>query len=241
MTVPDFYDEFVDYELTYLRHPNRRHRRVREHLGPLLERNLRAALDVGCGIGLMSAWLAERVPRVVGVDVSSRSIEVCRRLHPNGEFQVCALPDDPLPDGPFDLVTFIDVLEHLPPSQLKLVFERVDEVIAAAGVVAVNLPSRLFAQKEGIERQIIDEAVPVDEIVAAAATIGMEPLTITRYGAEFSNQYVFCAFSRSYDVATRLGSSVGDRLRDYAWYAKRPFRSRLAIETGYAARAARRS
>lgn len=228
MAVSDFYDKFVDYELTYLRHPNRRHRRVREHLRPLLKRNPTSALDVGCGIGLMSAWLARRVPRVVGVDVSPRSVEVCRQLQPNGEFRVCALPDEPLPDGPFDLITVVDVLEHLQRDQLKLVFERMGEVVAQDGVVAINLPSRLFAQKTDIERQIIDEAVPVDEIVAAAAGIGMEPLTISRYGVASVNQYVFCAFARSYDVETSLPNSIGERLRDHAWYAQRRLRSRFA-------------
>lgn len=229
MAVSDFYDDFVDYELAYLRHPNRRHRRVREHLRPLLHRNPKAALDVGCGIGLMSAWLARNVPRVVGVDVSPRSIEVCRQLNPSGEFRVCALPHERLPPGPFDLITFVDVLEHLQPSQLGPVFERVREVIAEDGVVAINLPSRLFAQKEDIQRQIIDEAVPVDEIVAAAAAIGMEPLTLSRYGVATANQYVFCAFSRSYDVETPLKTGVNDRFRDHAWYAQRRLVSRLSV------------
>ena len=215
----------MDYELTYLRHPNRRHRRVREHLRPLLDRNPKAALDVGCGIGLISEWLANSVPRVVGIDVSPRSIEVCRRLHARCEFLVCALPDEPLPDGPFDLITFIDVVEHLPRDQLRLVFGRVGEVASNEAVVAINLPSRLYATKEDIERQIIDEAVPVDAVVAAAAEIGMEPLTISRYGVGYANQYVFCAFSRSYDVETRLRNSLDDRLRDHAWYAKRRLRS----------------
>jgi len=131
-----------------------------------------------------------------------------------------------LPDGPFDLVTFIDVLEHLPRNQLGLVFERVQEVAAETAVIAVNLPSRLFAQKDDIERQIIDEDVPVNEIVAAAAAIGMEPLTISRYGAEFANQYVFCAFSRFYDVETPVQSALGDRFRDHAWYVQRRLRLR---------------
>jgi len=221
VTVPDFYDEFVGYELTYLRHPNRRHRRVREYLRPLLARNPRAALDVGCGIGLMSGWLDKRIPRVVGIDISPRSIEVCRQLYPGLDFRVCALPNDHLPDGPFDLVTFIDVLEHLPRSALRLVFERVGEVTTDDAVVAINIPSRLYAQKDDIHRQIIDEAVPVDEIVAAAARIGMEPLTIARYDVDSANQYVFCAFSRSYDVATPARNSFVDRVRDHAWYARR--------------------
>lgn len=224
MTVPDFYDEFVDYELGYLRHPNRRHRRVREYLAPLMERHPRSALDVGCGIGLMSGWLAARVPRVVGVDVSPRSIEICRQLHPEAEFHVCAVPRDPLPEGPFDLITFIDVLEHLPRDELKPVFEQAGRVASEEAVIAVNLPSRLFAQQEGFERQIIDESVPADEIVAAAAVIGMEPLTIARYGADYENQYAFFAFSRYYDVKTPLRSSVSDRLRDRAWYARQRFR-----------------
>ena len=226
MIVPGFYDEFVDYDLGYLRHPNRRHRRVREHLRLVLERKPVAALDVGCGIGLISAWLAGHIPRVVGIDISPRTIEVCRQLHPNGEFNICNFPADALPDGPFDLVTFVDVLEHFPPNQLPLVFERVQEVIAENAVIAVNLPSRRFAQKADIERQIIDEAVPVDEIVAAAAAIGMEPLTISRYGVDFANQYVFCAFSGFYDVETRLRSTLADRLRDRAWHAQRRLRLR---------------
>jgi SAM-dependent methyltransferase len=224
MTVPDFYDDFVDYELTYLRDPNRRYRRVREHLGPLLERSPSAALDIGCGIGLISAWLARRVPRVVGVDVSPRSIEVSRQLHRSGEFRVCAVPDDPLPNGPFDLITFIDVLEHLPRNQLGLTFERVNEVAAEDGVVAINIPSRLFALKDGTDRQIIDAAVPIDEIVAAAAAIGMEPLSVSRYGVTSANQYVFCAFSRSYDVETRLRSGLVDHFQDHVWHMKRRLR-----------------
>lgn len=227
MAVPDFYDAFVDYELNYLRHPNRRHRRVREHLGPLLERRPAAALDVGCGIGLMSAWLATKVSRVVGVDVSPRSIEVCRQLHPDGEFHVRVIPAEPFPEGPFDLVTLIDVLEHIPRDELQSVFARLSEVVAEDAVLAINLPSRLFAQQEGIQRQIIDESVAVNDVVAAAATIGMEPLTISRYGVSSLNQYVFCAFSSSYDVDTPQRTSVTDYLRDHMWYLRRRVRSAI--------------
>jgi trans-aconitate methyltransferase len=221
--VAGFYDDFVDYELSYLSHPNRRHRRVREHPEPLLARRPGSALDVGCGIGLLTRWLGQRVPRVVGVDVSPRSIEICRELHPEAEFSICVLPDESLPGGPFDLVTFIDVLEHVPRAQLRLVFERVAEVVSEEAVIAINLPSRLFAQTQEIQRQVIDEAVPVGEVVAAAGAIGMEPLTISRYGVAYANQYVFCAFSRSYDVATPVRNGVGDRFRDRVWYAQRRF------------------
>jgi 2-polyprenyl-3-methyl-5-hydroxy-6-metoxy-1,4-benzoquinol methylase len=219
-TVAGFYDDFVDYELDSLRHPNRRLRRVHERLEPLLaERRPRSALDVGCGIGITTAWLAERVPSVVGVDISPRTIETAARVHDGPEFRVAAVPDDPLPEGPFDLVTFIDVLEHFPSGTLSRIFARIDEAIAADGVLAVNVPSKLFALR-GESQQVIDEGVGVDELTAAAAGRGMEPLVVDRYGVETANQYVFCAFARSYDVSTPLPFARSDWVKNTLWHAR---------------------
>jgi SAM-dependent methyltransferase len=217
--VSGFYDEFVDYQLSYLTSPNPRLRRVREHLSPLVEeREPQSALDVGCGIGLIAGWLAKRIPRVVGVDLSPRAVETAQRLHPELEFRVCAPPGDPLPAGPFDLITLIDVVEHFPAVELSALFERVGEVATEKAVVAVNLPSKLFAlDRRSDQDQIIDEALGVDEVVAAAAAIELEPLLVTRYGCESSNQYAFCAFSRTYDVATPLRRTLRARLRDRVW------------------------
>jgi 2-polyprenyl-3-methyl-5-hydroxy-6-metoxy-1,4-benzoquinol methylase len=218
-TVAGFYDDLVNYELDSLRQPNRRYRRVHEHLRPLLaQRPPRSALDVGCGIGITTAWLARRVPRVVGVDISPRTIATAASIHHGPEFRVSALPDDPLPEGPFDLVTFIDVLEHFPNGSLPSVFARVDEAIAADGVLAVNVPSKLFALR-GESQQVIDEGVGVDELTAAAAGLGMEPLLVSRYGVETANQYVFCAFSRRYDVSTPLAFARGDWVKNQLWLA----------------------
>jgi SAM-dependent methyltransferase len=219
--VAEFYDDFVDYQLSFLTTPNRRLRRVRGHLQPLLvDHAPRSALDIGCGIGLMSSWLAERVSRVVGVDISPRSVEAASRLFSSPEFVVCAPPADPLPSGAFDLVTLIDVVEHLPAGELPKLFERIGEVAAEKAVVAVNVPSKLFALR-GASDQVIDEALGVDEIVAAASVIGMEPLVVSRYGCETANQYVFCAFARSYDVTTPVRDSLHEQLRYKAWSVRR--------------------
>jgi SAM-dependent methyltransferase len=217
--VTGFYDEFVDYQLSYLTTPNPRLRWVREHLLPLVEeREPQSALDVGCGIGLIAGWLAKRIPQVVGVDLSPRAVETAKELHPELEFRVCAPPGDPLPAGHFDLITLIDVVEHFPRKELSALFERVGESAAEEAVVAVNLPSKLFAlNRRSDQDQVIDEALGVDEVVAAAAAIEMEPLVVTRYGCESSNQYAFCAFSRTYDVATPLTRTLRGRLKDKVW------------------------
>jgi SAM-dependent methyltransferase len=211
-----FYDEFVDYQLHSLRDPNRRLRRVQEHLRPLLNSRPRAALDIGCGIGITSCWLAEQIPTVVGVDISPRSIEVARQLYTRPQFEVCAPPRDPFPGGAYDLIVLIDVLEHFPPGSLPAVFRRINQVASQDAVVAVNMPSKLFALR-GTSAQLIDEAVNFGEVVSASAEIGMEPLRVSRYGVEYTNQYVFATLSRSYDVSSPLRSSVREWVEDRVW------------------------
>jgi SAM-dependent methyltransferase len=221
--VADFYDEFSSYELAYLVHPNRRLRRVHEHLRALLARAPTTALDIGCGIGITAAWLAKRVPRVVGVDISPRSVAIAQSLHGKPEFLVAAPPEEPLPGGPYDLITLVDVVEHFPHGELPVVFGRIAEAASPDAVVAINVPSKLFALR-GESRQIIEESIGVDEIVAAAAGIGMEPLIVSRYGVETANQYVFCAFSRTYDIFASPPSGISDGLKDHAWLVRNRFR-----------------
>ncbi|MFI9386156.1 class I SAM-dependent methyltransferase [Kutzneria sp. NPDC052558] len=51
-------------------------------------RGLGPVLDVGCGPGTVTAYLAERGVDVAGVDLSPRMIEHARRLHPECRFSV---------------------------------------------------------------------------------------------------------------------------------------------------------
>lgn len=44
-------------------------------------------LDVGCGEGMLARQLAHRVPRVVGIDQDSASIELARRQGPAGQIE----------------------------------------------------------------------------------------------------------------------------------------------------------
>jgi SAM-dependent methyltransferase len=65
-------------------------------------------LDLGCGTGYFSAWLARRGARPVGVDVTRAQLETARSLQ--GEFGIdfplieANAEEVPLPDESFDLV-----------------------------------------------------------------------------------------------------------------------------------------
>lgn len=56
-------------------------------------------LDVGCGPGTVTAYLAERGIEVSGVDLSPRMIDHARRLHPQCAFTVGSATDVDLPGG----------------------------------------------------------------------------------------------------------------------------------------------
>jgi SAM-dependent methyltransferase len=64
-------------------------------------------VDLGCGSGYFSAWLAKRGARPVGVDVTPAQLDTARRLQAETgiEFQLveASAEDVPLPDATFDL------------------------------------------------------------------------------------------------------------------------------------------
>ncbi|MHB1243252.1 MAG: class I SAM-dependent methyltransferase [Gaiellaceae bacterium] len=83
----------------------------------LLARRERA-LDVGCGIGRLSAALADEFDEVVGVDISETMLEHARSLHgARGGLRFVRAPADDLSaldNESFDFVLTRLVLQHLP-------------------------------------------------------------------------------------------------------------------------------
>jgi SAM-dependent methyltransferase len=125
--------------------PGARHRRR------LVRKALRAAgfrdgmlLDVGCGLGEMAGFLAERLPHVsiTGVDLSPLAIERCRQARPRQRWIVADVTTDELPHG-FDAVVCSEVLEHL--DEPAAAVENLGRATRPGGVVVVTVPhGRVF-------------------------------------------------------------------------------------------------
>jgi SAM-dependent methyltransferase len=77
------------------------------------------ALDFGCGLGRLTQPLAERFGEAVGVDIAASMIDGARaanRLGPRCEFVLNERDDLTIfPDGTFDFVFSILVLQHMAP------------------------------------------------------------------------------------------------------------------------------
>jgi 2-polyprenyl-6-hydroxyphenyl methylase / 3-demethylubiquinone-9 3-methyltransferase len=94
-----------------------------------------SVLDVGCGAGFLSNYLATLGHRVSGLDAASDSLDVAAHHDATGtvRYEVGNALELPYPDGAFDVVCAMDFLEHV---------EEPDRVIAEAA--RVLSPSGLF-------------------------------------------------------------------------------------------------
>lgn len=71
-------------------------------------------LDVGCGIGRLTAALADRGATVVGIDVSEVMIATARARHPGLRFEATSGRDlASFANDAFDLVLMVDVLPYV--------------------------------------------------------------------------------------------------------------------------------
>jgi SAM-dependent methyltransferase len=80
-------------------------------------------LDVGCGPGTVTAYLAERGLDVSGVDLSARMIDHARRLHPDQRFAVASATDLNLADSSLGGIlgwwSLFNLPRHILPPVLK--------------------------------------------------------------------------------------------------------------------------
>jgi SAM-dependent methyltransferase len=103
-------------------------------------RNDLEILDVGCGTGLNMKYL-ERWGSVTGVDPSPASLSFCRE---RGHSSLVMAPVERLPfaDDRFDLVTALDVMEHLDDDLAG--FKEIQRVLKPGGRALVLVPAYKF-------------------------------------------------------------------------------------------------
>jgi SAM-dependent methyltransferase len=116
--------------------------RIVEHI---IENNIRLAkgsrvLDVGCGTGAVLASLSQHYD-AYGTDTSSLAIEFCKRRNLDKVFQ-CTLDAFPYPDLKFDLVLFLDVIEHIDDD--KGIIRLASRFLNPGGSILVTVPAYQF-------------------------------------------------------------------------------------------------
>jgi 2-polyprenyl-3-methyl-5-hydroxy-6-metoxy-1,4-benzoquinol methylase len=107
-----------------------------------------AVLDWGCGLGRMLEVVERFSPaRLAGLDLNPECVRHVRERHPDWDVALLAEPGlaCDFPDGSFDRVLLIDVLEHA--SDPMALLRECHRILKPHGILTLSTPDRLSFHK----------------------------------------------------------------------------------------------
>jgi 2-polyprenyl-6-hydroxyphenyl methylase/3-demethylubiquinone-9 3-methyltransferase len=194
---------------------------IERHAGPLAGKTV---LDIGCGGGILAEALAGRGARVTGIDMAEMSLEVARMHLLESDLEidyqlVTAEEFAARHAGEFDLVTCLEMLEHVPdPASIvaaaartlkpggKLLLSTLNRnpKAFALAIVGAEYLLRLLPRGTHEYRKFIKPS----ELVAALRAVGMRPLDVT--GMTYNPLTRRYALSDDIDVNYLMTASFDD-------------------------------
>lgn len=114
-------------------------------------------LEIGCGTGQLTRYLAPYGFQIQAIDIGAALIEIAQkhcRAFPGVQFVQSAFEDFPIPDERFDLIVSATAFHWLDPS---VRFEKSAALLKAGGHLAVINNVSLYQQHKGAIRQQLDE------------------------------------------------------------------------------------
>ena len=183
------------------------------------------ALDFGCGVGRHARVLAEHFDEVVGVDVSEEMVRLARRLHEDVEgLEFVVNVDERLagfPEGAFDLVQSLLVLQHLPDEDAILVYiAEMLRILRPGGLLFFQVPVGAQRRRRLQARRRLYAALRRTGVPAAAlyGRLGLNPVRMTSAPADRVEARIAAGGGR---VVAQEPAPVGAGYRSAAyWVAK---------------------
>jgi len=112
-------------------------------LDNLAELQWNSLLDVGCGDGRLVSLAGKRFSgrELVGIDASEQAIGLARLLSSGGHFVVGDVTRPDVFPAPFDVLTCVEVIEHIPPDALPEFVAGMRRQVSEGSRLILTVPS----------------------------------------------------------------------------------------------------
>ncbi|BAZ46576.1 putative methyltransferase [Chondrocystis sp. NIES-4102] len=166
-------------------------------------------LDLGCGIGIVAEQMANKLSqgKILACDLSQNNINYARRTIKSDKIEF--LNVDIVKNfatirerliSPVDLVTMVDVIEHLPNYSYEQLFNNLSQITSDRAKLIFTYPSpeyQLYLREyQPQELQIIDEVIELQMLLQYALKYGFNLEYFTYLDIWRENQYIHCVFSK---------------------------------------------
>lgn len=135
-----YYDNFLEYLKKDHIRSNPRHNHVKKTLEQLIKPGSKV-LDIGCGTGISSYYMASKGAIVTAVDLSNKLIEFAKQnsFHENVTY-IVADATKLKHDKRFDIITIIDSMEHIPKDNIMDFFNVIERHSLNQTIIYLNIP-----------------------------------------------------------------------------------------------------
>jgi trans-aconitate methyltransferase len=176
---------------------------IRRHLAP--DFNPALCLDFGCGVGRLLIPMAQRFPRVIGVDISTAMLDEARRNCQTQQFDNVELveSDDALSrvTGKFGFIHSALVFQHIPRRRGVKIFRRLIELLEPGGVAALHFTyhwraTRIERWKCWVIREVPFAPALIDLMKGRTARLPVMEMNTYRINHLFSILQIDCGIER---------------------------------------------
>jgi len=195
-------------------------RRIAEKIQEVVEIEGREVLEIGCGYGRVTQFLAGLPCRFVAIDPDSDRLVMARDLLPNVDFHCASGECLPFTDGRFDCVIFTQSLHHH--SDGRTALREAARVLKQDGRIVVIEPVN-DGELERLLNLLDDET----RVLANAQSAVRESGLLCDHSEVFFSRWIFdhkvalfqslfAYYKRPYDrtIAARMADMLGGKLEE---------------------------
>ena len=196
--ISDFYDEYVQRQIK-----TGANERLISLYKRLLNGGLNAdskVLELGCGVGIFTKLLAKKVKNgiIEAVDLSEKSVAVAKnelKDRNNIHFDVADVVKYQPKNSDFDMITLMDVIEHIPLEHHAELFANLAKIATEKTNILINIPNPQYIGYARINHpeslQVIDQEVELFTLMQHLEQSGLELIYFEKYGIWEQDDYHF--------------------------------------------------